>query len=242
MKKLFSLGLALAAPVALSAADFEGKVAMRMTSPGDAPQTMNFSIAKNFSRIDVQPAPGRSAAIIFDPARQEMTVLMPEQKMYMVQSLAKPMESAANAVAGRDGSVEQSSEHEKILGYDCTKWISKSNGTTAEIWLTDQIGTFMGLGAGANPMGGFGGGGRSRGGPPPGAGAQPWEAALKGKDFFPLRVVSKNGEGRETFRMEATAIEKQPLPASLFKAPADYQDLSSMMRGMGLPGGLPFGK
>jgi hypothetical protein len=61
---------------------------------------------------------------------------------------------------------------------------------------------------------------------------------LAGKGVFPLRVVTTTG-GKETYRMEATAVEKTALPASTFAAPADFKNLSDMMRGMGMPGGIP---
>ncbi len=129
--------------------------------------------------------------------------------------------------------VEKTSVTEKILGYDCVKYISKSKKTTTEIWVTEQLGSFAGLGAG-NPMGG--GMGRGRGAAANATG-QAWEKALAGLAVFPLRVVSLEG-GKESFRMEATAIDKKTLPASTFVAPEGFQDLSAMMRGMGLPPGM----
>ena len=75
----------------------------------------------------------------------------------------------------------------------------------------------------------------------PGGGApapQGWEDALSGRNVFPLRVVTTAG-GKETLRLEATAVEKQSLPAAAFYPPTDFRNLSEMMRGMGLPGGIP---
>jgi hypothetical protein len=80
--------------------------------------------------------------------------------------------------------------------------------------------------------------GMGRGAGASAAGAsQPWESALAGLAVFPLRVVASE-DGKETFRMEATAIEKVSLPASTFVAPSDFQNLSAMMQGMGLPPGM----
>jgi hypothetical protein len=239
MKRILPLLMTLVLPAALTAADFEGKVAMQMNKAGDPAQPMTFSIGHGKSRIDIEHS-GHAAAMIFDPAKQEMTILMPEQKMYMVQSLAKQMTAAEETVTGKsdDVSVQQTGEHEKVLGYDCTKLISKSKEGTTTMWVTDQLGTFMGLGSGGNPMGGMGG---RRGGMRGGASApasQPWEAALKGKDLFPLRVVTTGADGKESLRMEATSVQKESLPESTFTPPADYKNLSDMMRGMGMPGGM----
>jgi len=65
-----------------------------------------------------------------------------------------------------------------------------------------------------------------------------WEAALAGKNMFPLRVVDTTAKGKSAFRMEVTSIDKAALPDSLFRAPAGWQkfDMGGMMRGL-LPGG-----
>ena len=226
----FLCAAALLSPAALTAATFEGKVTMTMTAAkGGTPTPINFSVKPGFSRMDMQ-AEGATASIILDQAKEEMIILMPEQKMYLTRAIPKPKADSA-ASKPSDVVVEKTSVTEKILGYTCTKYIAKEKDSTTEMWVTDELGTFIGMSNSA-PMGG----GR-RGGAP----KQAWEEALQGKDAFPLRVVSTaNKGGKESFRMEATAIDKQKLPASLFAAPDDFQklDLGGMMRGM-IPG---FGK
>ena len=82
-------------------------------------------------------------------------------------------------------------------------------------------------------------GGLSKRGGPRGAGGAPqgWEQLLQGKEMFPLRIVSTAADGKVT-RVEVTALEKGTQPASDFTPPADYQDMSQMMKGMGMPGGM----
>lgn len=238
MKKITLLlsALVLSTPLAALAANFEGKVTMKMSGPTGSPQQLNFSLKEGLSRIDMSMQ-GQTAAMIFEPAKQQMTMLMPEQKMYMVHSVAD-QQRPGGAAAGEQATFEKTGEKEKILGYDCVKYVSKSKEGTSDIWITDQLGTFMGLGGG-NPMAAMGGGRRGNQG---GAALQAWERELRGKDAFPLRVVTRSNEGKETFRMEATAVEKQSLPASLFTVPSDYQDMGAMMRGMGMPPGMPPGR
>ncbi len=235
MKKLLTLmcGATLVATSAAWAADFEGTVTMKMTGPRDTPNAVTFSLAKGFTRIDMKSPDGTDAAMIQDHAKQEMLMLMPQQKMYIVRPMPKPGEMVAMTGTTEPSTVEKTSETEKILGYDCVKYISKAADGITHIWVTDQLGTFMGIGG--NPMGGSGG---RRGG---GAQApQAWEAALRGKDAFPLRVVTKAPDGKEAFRMEATAVNKKAVPASSFAPPGDYQkfDMDGMMRGMGMPAGI----
>ncbi len=223
MKKLFLLVVALLTPFALSAASFEGKVTMKMTGPREAPPVMTFSLKDGFARIDMTGAEGRTTGVIYDSAKQEITILIPDQKMYMTQAMSKPPAMAAMAGEAASGKLEITTTKEKILGYDCVKYVAKATDSTSEIWVTDQLGAFLGFG-----------------GDPNGAATtqQGWAQALAGKGVFPLRVVTTAG-GKETFRMEATAIEKKALPASAFSAPAGFKNLSEMMRGMGIPKGMP---
>ncbi len=242
MKKLSALliGSVLLFPHSLAAEAFEGKVTMKITdSSGKAVPPLTFNLKEGFSRIDMEAGPGMTAGMIMDLNKKEMTILIPQQKMYMVQPLTL---AAAASTAGvpdttAEVSFEKAPDTEKILGYDCVKFIAKTKDSTTEIWTTDQLGTFLGMGmGGGGPMGGMMGGRR---GGPAGAGSQPWAQALAGKNFFPLRVVTHNASGKETTRMEVTAIEKQSLPASLFAPPAGWQNLSDMMKNMG--GGMPAG-
>lgn len=236
MKTLITLLLAavLAVPAVFAAAAFEGQVTMKLTGPRETPPEMLYSIKGSATRIDLT-APGEAGrvAMLMDSTKPEMTILMLDQKMFMTQPIP-PATAAGHAATAHtpEATVEKTSVTAKILGYDCVKYISKSKKTTTEIWVTDQLGGFAGLGAG-NPMGG----GMGRGRAAANATGQAWEKALAGLDVFPLRVVSLEG-GKESFRMEATAIDKKALPASTFVAPEGFQDLSAMMRGMGLPPGM----
>jgi len=231
-KSLLPLLVALFIPVAASAASFEGKVTMKMTGPKGMPPTMTFSLKEGFSRIDMN-AEGHNAAVIYDAAKQQTTMLMLDQKMYMTQALPKPQVTAAGMAEGAAGAaVEVTTTKEKILGYDCVKYVAQTKEGTSEMWVTDQLGAFLGFG-GPPPMGG---GKRGSGGGAPAP--QGWEAAITGKGVFPLRVVTTAG-GKETFRLEATAIEKVAVPASAFYPPSDFQNLSEMLKGLGMPGGIP---
>lgn len=234
MKKIPVLVLlaALAAPGALCAAVFEGKVTMKLVGPKGTPQQMNFSVKEGLTRIDMT-AQGMTPAIIMDQAKQQMVILMTEQKMFMIQPMPKPPETPAaggpDQAVGTAPTVQATGVTEKILGYDCTKYVSTDKNATTEVWVTDQLGTFMGFGpGGGGPMG-------RRGGP----GGQAWEQQFRGKGMFPLRVITTK-DGKEAFRMEATSVEKQTLDASVFEPPADYRDIGSMMKGM-MPGGMPPG-
>ena len=234
MKKLVLLFIAsaLVAPAVLSAASFEGKVSMKVTSGREKPMDINYSLKGGKLRIEM-PGQKGGGGMIMDPTKREMIMLMDEQKMYMTMTLPEAAVETATKKSD-DSTLEKTSETEKILGYTATKYIvTEKNGSTTDMWLAEGLGTFMSFNQN-NPMAGRGRGGSN---------AQSWERALAGKELFPLRVVGKDKAAKETMRMEVSGIEKKSLPDALFAPPADYQKLD--MGGMGgmLKGMIPgFGK
>lgn len=238
MKKLTTVlaTIAFTLPLALSAAPFEGKVSMAMTDPRGQSMPMTMSIKSGKTRIDVE-AQGHSMSMIMDQAKDSMTMLIHERQMYMVQPMPKPPAATGKEESnGSDVTIEKTGEHEKILGYDATKYIAKSKDATTELWMTDQLGTFMGFGGGGgNPFGG--------GRPQKTPALEAWQDAFRGKEMFPLRVISSSSDGKRSMKMEVTAIDKATLDDSAFTAPSDYHDMAEMMRGMGMPPGMrPPGK
>lgn len=227
---------ALLAPAVLSADTFEGTLTMTMSSSNSSngPQALNLSMKDGNMRTDIQSSHGTMSAIM-DMKNQQMILLMPQQRMYMVQPMRQPAargqyqqyQGQAHA-SGNPPTLVDTGEKETILGYECTKYTATSDRGTAQIWVTDQLGTFTGF---------FHGGGPGRPSQPP----SDWENALKGKGFFPMRVVGTNEKG--TFKMEVTAINKTSLPDSLFAPPDGWQkfDLGSIMGGGGFPGRPPGG-
>lgn len=230
MKRLLPCLLAalFAASGALRAAQFEGKIGLKITPGKGQPHDINYSIKGDKMRIELPTQGAGMGGMILDTAKREMTVLIDAQHMYMVQPMADVAAAPGGDKKGPTPTLEKTGQKETILGYAAEKFISTHENGTTEMWLAEGLGTFMPFGGG--PMGG-----RGRGGPPA---QQGWEKALAGKDLFPLRVVTKNKDGSE-FRMEATSIEKKSLPDSLFEPPAGYQkfDMGGMMRGM-IPGGM----
>lgn len=240
---------AVLAPLALTAASFEGKVSMKMTSGKGQSQDITYNIKGDKVRMEM-PGQKGMGGMIMDTTKKEMTMLMDEQKMYMVMSMQGAVDAAEKK--SEDVKLEKTNETEKILGYTATKYVVTDKNTDTELWLAEGLGTFMSF-SNKSPMG------RGRGSPA----AQAWEKALEGKDLFPLRVVGmdkggsskgkgaekskdgkgkggKEGGGNETFRMEVTAIDKSSLPDSLFVPPAGYQKfdmggMGGMMKGL-IPG------
>ncbi|MCF7689322.1 MAG: DUF4412 domain-containing protein [Cephaloticoccus sp.] len=207
----------------VQAKNFEGTVQMQITGSDGGPHNLTYSIKNSHVRTDIQVSAGQSATAIMDLDKDEMIILMPGQPMYMTMAIKATVEKATGQKAD-ESALENTGITTKILGYDCTKYLAKTKDGVIEIWATDQLGMFMGLG---NMMGGK----KAKSG---------WEQAITGKNFFPLRVVSA-AKGANKFSLETTAIEPKSLPDSSFAPPPGYQkfDLGGMMQGMG--GANPFG-
>lgn len=221
---LFS-ALVFIVPAVVTAAQFEGLVKMKMTDSHGGARNLEYHLKDNLVRVDMEVGKkDQTMSIIYDTPKNEAIMLMPGQNMYMTYSLSDIMGAAEKMTKSDDASFEKTGEKEKIVGYTCEKYIAKTKDATTEIWATDELGRFMGLGGGMGPMG------KSKSAPA-------WEKMIAGKDFFPLRVVSKNPKGTETFRMEAVSVEKAQQAASFFAPPPGAQkfDLGGMMKGL-LPG------
>lgn len=217
------LGGLLAASSLVAANVFEGKVTLGMKSAKEKEMVIDYAMKEGLVRMEPKMAEAAGSAMIFNWEKKEMTVLMPEQSMYMVMPLNQGQGRPGAPMPEREptGKIEKTGKTETILGYLCEQLIYTDKDTATEMWVTEKLGTFMGLGGGGgNPMGGMMGGGRGS----KKSGDAAWEQALKGMTgFFPLRVISKDGKGKEVFRLEAKAIEPGSLPASLFAPPAGYQ-------------------
>lgn len=236
MKLLFrflAVGTLLTAVQVSVASTFEGKVSLAMTAEKGRTMNLDYSIKGQKIRTDMN-AEGRLMTSIMDLGKLEMLMLMPEQKTYMVMPIKKPVEQALAKQGESTAEVEITGKTETILGYKCNQILVKDKGTVTEVWAAEGLGAFMGLGqggggGGGNPLAGMFGGGRKS------ANAAKWEEALKGKGGFPLRVITRDPKGRDTFKMEATKIEPGKLPDTLFSPPAGYEkfempDLGSMFK------------
>ena len=222
--------LAVLTPAIASADSFEGKVNMTMTGADmKAPIEITYNVKGHMLRMDM--AVPQKVTIIMDTEKREMTTLIYKNSMYMTSQLPTPADlpdtartAAAKAKAEESAkNLVDTGEKTTILGYTATKYTTNANGTTTEMWLTDELGTFFGFGP--NAAGGRRGGQSTV---PSGL-----EALLKGKNFFPLRIVSIAG-GKEKFRMETTAVDKGSVSDSQFQPPDGWKKFD--MGSMGFPG------
>lgn len=187
---------------------FEGHVEMKMTD-GTAEQTVDYYVKGDRMRVETQDPRAQGGAMIMNMSEKKMLMLVPEQKMYM--SMPLPDVSGLSE-DNQKKKPEPTGKTRTILGHEAREYLLEDNGTTYEVWATEELGTFagMGLGAGEDPQG-----------------ASPGRRALGEQDFFPLLIVERKN-GREQSRVEVTGVEEKSLPESVFEPPADF-------RGMPMP-------
>ena len=216
LRRLATLGLFCVA--ALHAAAFEGRISLGFSDKKNREQQIDYAIKGTRVRFEPKTEGAQGAAVIMDLEKREMTFLMTGQKMYMTMPLTMPAHAAAATGAASEAKLEKTGRTEKILDYLCEEYVSRDGGQETHLWITDQLGSFMGL-SGGNPMGGMMGG---RGAKSEKGAA--WERLLKEKGgVFPLRVVVTDKAGKESFRLETKKIEAATLPEELFAPPAGFQ-------------------
>jgi hypothetical protein len=93
LSRLLAVGALLTAVQVFAAGTFEGKVSLAITGNKGRPMNMDYSLKGQKVRMDMH-AEGNQVASIMDLAKLEMLMLMPDQQMYMVMPIKKPVESA----------------------------------------------------------------------------------------------------------------------------------------------------
>jgi hypothetical protein len=166
-------------------------------------------------RIDTPDAPG---AIIMDQAKGEMIIVMNDQGMYMVRPLTAPdVAKKKKDPAAPEQTVEVTGQTDKILGYVCSQILVKEDKGITEMWVSDALGSFSGFGNQGGGGGGMFGKKKSNS-----QASSPWELALKTQGGFPMRVITHNKKGIETYRMEVTKIEKGGVTGKDFLPPEGF--------------------
>ncbi len=95
------LATVLLAPLAAFAANpFEGRISFKLDGD-NGPQSMTYSVKGGFSRIEIPVKGAGTPAVIMDTARKEITILMPEQKMYLGMHLIPLAVESSVAAYGR---------------------------------------------------------------------------------------------------------------------------------------------
>ena len=166
--------------------------------------------------------------MIMDVTAGTVTMLMPEEKMYMVMDLKGQQEQRGDR-SDKPPSITATGRTETIAGRSCEVFrYAEEAGKpeTRELCVAKGMG-FLTMGSGGGMMGR----GRDPMGDIAGAAANPHYARLYRDGFFPLRI-SKIEKDTVVDQMVATKVEPKSLDPSMFRPPAGYTEMK-------MPGGMP---
>jgi hypothetical protein len=225
----------LVAPLAMTAlctipavAQFEGTVTWAV---GKKQTPMTQTYKGSMVRSDMTSPRGGSGAMIIDGSAKTMTMVMPEQKMFMKWDLEK-MGEQMREQGKKTPQITDMHKSETIAGKSCDVYryapdTGKPN--TMELCVAKGMGNFM---TGRNPMG-MGRGGDGEGDDASELSTNPEFVRLYRDGFFPLRISKVKNDSVTSTSMLATKIEPKSVDAALFQVPADYQEMK--MPAMGRP-------
>lgn len=193
---------------------FEGKVKFKITHE-DEVNFLDYFIKGDNIRIEI----GDNEQGVFLKNSEKTLILMPEEEMYMDldQSVFKKLSNMTGMNNDQKNNEEQidfekykTGKVMEILGYECHQWVFKEETEDDEVeaWVTDELGNFM---MSQSPMGG---------GYSPG-----WSSSVQNNGFFPILVITRDDDGDETSRFEATEINETDLEDALFSPPSNYTEM-----------------
>jgi hypothetical protein len=203
------LGILILSALSLTAQNtFEGKVKFKVTgSDDDESAVIDYFIKDDKIRMEVGDAMG--AVIIFDATTIKM--LMQSQGMYMEY----PKDMMLGDMSNNDDDYEEyneefapkiTNETKNILGYECRQWIFESEEGTVEMWVTDELGSFMPM---QGPMGGE---------------IPEWQTKIADGNFFPM-LVTVDDDGDKVSAFEVIAVDKSSLSDDLFTVPKNLKKM-----------------
>ena len=132
--------LSLAAFCVSPGQTFEGTITFGISSPRGT-QEMKYLTKGDQVRIDMERAPGMTMSILMNTTSKDVTMLMPQNKMYMKMNLnTMPVPPE---VKDQDADFKKTGKTETILGYPCEQVVISQDGREVEMWVTKGLGKFM---------------------------------------------------------------------------------------------------
>ncbi|MBI4417697.1 MAG: DUF4412 domain-containing protein, partial [Ignavibacteriales bacterium] len=113
------------------AQDFEGSVTFRVTGKDDA-QSFEYWSKGNKARLEMGQAQGMKFVILMDAQSENITMLMPDAKMYI--RMTEDMGSTEPEDMPLD--FQRTGKTQTILGYSCEQVIIRQEKSETEAWVT----------------------------------------------------------------------------------------------------------
>jgi hypothetical protein len=199
----------LAAVVAHAAAPFEGRIQFQRAELPGKPHDLMYWVKGHRNRVEVWRE--RARAYFADVRQEQLTVVFEDERCYVTLPWLK--------VPPETPPLEKDGQTAKIHGYPVEKYFVIGEEGTTELWLAQGLGQYTGFGEGYDRRPEHIPGVDVPENPDP----QPWEFALAGTGLFPLRVITRDGLGREVFRLEARSITAQSIDDRLLAPSPTYK-------------------
>jgi hypothetical protein len=199
----------LAACLDAGAAGFEGRVIFEREVPPAFPHSIVYQVKSDRNRVEVVREGVKT--FMTDVAKEETTAILEDERMYVVLPSLAPRPD--------DAPLQRTDETATLQGRTVRKHVHVADDETTELWLAEGLGKYTGFGEGFERPPKHIPGEDVPEPPPP----RPWEFALAGTDLFPLRVITRDAGGRVIFRLEAKAVQPEPLNDRLFAPSSNYQ-------------------
>lgn len=203
LRSISTVGLALAATVALHAQSFEGVIEFTKTT-GPVVTNYKYFVKGDHVRIEEISARGDVQGIMLvDNHDKTVTALSPDRKLYMdVPNMRLPKDVKAD--------VKKTGEMKDMAGYKCEKWVvrSPSEDRTLTYWVAqDAFDFFIPMLQTLNRKD---------------------EQALfflkidGAKGVFPMLGLEQKMDGSEVSRLEVTKVTRGAQKADLFTIPSGF--------------------
>ena len=206
------------APGSTAMSGFEGKIVVSVAG-ASIPQGMDLALELKGNKVRFgMPSlfPGMPWGLV-DPTSKKMSMVMDGQKMVIVTDLNAAAKTAPGA-AKPAATFVKTTTTDTVAGQTCTIWNTVSGGRRTELCVVTGLASFNlgALGGGAGPD-------------------LAWANGLDGEGAMPIRVVTYDSSNKETMRMAATSITRQPIDDARFQIPAGYTTMNgSELGGVGM--------
>ncbi len=214
---LFALTAASLPAVAYAQA-FEGTVSYQVTTEKG---TMDMTQMYHGGLVRTEAG---GMLMLTDPKAGTQTILMSEQKMYMVMDMKEMAERAKGMKNKSDTTTPKITAEgttETIAGKSCDNYLLVTQ-LTREICVAKGMGNII-MGGGGGGCCSVGPGGQGSAGMDASALIHPEYAEFFKDGFFPLKVSEVDGANKKV-RLLATKVEAKSLDPALFQVPAGYTE------------------
>jgi hypothetical protein len=215
MKRMALVAMLAVASTAGAQGSFEGVVTYQSENSGK-PMMWTYMAKGHKVRLASDDPSAMGGGMIIDGDAHTMTMVVPQQKMYMTQTINT--DKTTNDTAGRGWKITKTGS-EVIAGIPCDDYtaVSPKGENEGPMCIAHGMGDFMsgggnmGMGMGRSAWGGM-------------AARVPGLSQAMSGGFFPLKMT-KNGKTE----MIATKVERKSVDASQFAPPTDYKEMKMPM-------------